>query len=137
MRTKFLLPVLLIAGLAACSKEEAAAPAEETPAVTTAPAETTPAPVVAEVAPADTAPVSGEAVTGVAECDDFLAKYEACVSSKVPAEGQAVLQQGLAQWRQSWMDMGANEATAKFLPEVCTKAAENAKVATQMYGCEF
>jgi hypothetical protein len=37
--------------------------------------------------------------TGVAACDDFLKKYEICVTSKVPAAQKATFQGQLEQMR--------------------------------------
>src|ERR1043165_1196584 len=44
---------------------------------------------------------SGEKI-GIAECDDFIAKYEACVTGKVPEAARASYQTALKQWRESW-----------------------------------
>lgn len=138
MKTKALLSLLLAAGLMACAKEEPAAPAEEAAPATVAEApaaEAAPAP--AEAAP-DAAPaVAAEAVTGIAECDNFLAAYASCVNDKIPAESRAVFEQGLAQWRQSWADMAANAATKPLLADVCKTASNNASVAIAAYGCKF
>ncbi|PYX63659.1 MAG: hypothetical protein DMG78_31445, partial [Acidobacteria bacterium] len=51
---------------------------------------------------ATTAPkMTGEKI-GVPECDDFIAKYDACVSSKVPETARAQYQNAVKQWRDSW-----------------------------------
>jgi hypothetical protein len=42
--------------------------------------------------------------TGVAACDDFLKKYEACVTSKIPAAQKATFQGQLDQMRKAWSD---------------------------------
>src|SRR5215471_6521736 len=39
---------------------------------------------------------------GVPECDDFLAKYDACVTGKVPEAARAQYEASLKQWRDSW-----------------------------------
>ena len=136
MKTKYLLPVLLLAGLVACSKEEAAAPAASEPVQTETVAETTPAPAEAAPAPADTAVLAGDAI-GIADCDDFLNAYQACVTEKVPVENRGVLEEGVKQWRQSWKDMAANEGMRPVLPEVCNRARESAKAGLSAYGCTF
>src|SRR5215472_17828453 len=59
---------------------------------------------------AGTTTSSGEKI-GIPECDDFLTKYEACVSNKVPEAARAQYQTGLKQWRDSWKKMADNPQT--------------------------
>ncbi|MBK8284090.1 MAG: hypothetical protein IPK97_04030 [Ahniella sp.] len=135
MKTKYLLPMLLLAGLAACSKDGATPPAASEPAQ--AAAETTPASAEVAAPAADPAMVADAGVIGIAECDDFLTAYEACVADKVPAESRIVLTEGMTQWRQSWKDMATNEAMRPLLPEVCKRARESAQAASSAYDCKF
>src|SRR5437660_7939018 len=51
------------------------------------------------------APPAHAQSTGVAVCDDFLAKYEACISSKVPAAQQSMFKGQFDQTRKTWSDM--------------------------------
>src|SRR5262245_19994289 len=55
--------------------------------------------------PASTAKPGALAGFGVPECDDYLTKYEACINSKVPEAGRAMIRQQLdatrAQWQQA------------------------------------
>src|SRR5687767_12672335 len=60
-------------------------------------------------APATTAS-TGDKI-GVPECDDYLDKYEACISSKVPEAARAQYETTLAQTRKSWRDLAANPQT--------------------------
>jgi hypothetical protein len=139
MKTKALLSLLLVAGLTACAKEEAAAPAEEGSApVAEAPAaDAAPAPAEAAADTTAAPAVAAEAVTGIPECDNFLAAYATCVNDKIPAESRATFEQGLAQWRQSWKDMAVNPVTKPMLADVCKTASNNASVAIAAYGCKF
>src|SRR5215212_2889212 len=61
-----------------------------TPATTTTPTTTT-----------TTTTAAGDK-TGVPECDDFIAKYEACVSGKVPEAQRAMFNTSIKQWRDAW-----------------------------------
>ena len=119
MRTTFAMTVLLAAlGLAACGKSEQ-------PATT---ASTTPA---ATPSAASTSPTSS---TGVAECDDYLAKYEACLAAKVPAAAQAALKQSLATTRDVWkqtLAAGGKDA----LKASCEMARNASRPSMQAYGC--
>jgi hypothetical protein len=124
--------------LAACQKEEAAAPAADAaaPAASEPAPEPAPAPA-AEPAPAptDAAAVAstGEAL-GVPECDDYLTKYEACISAHVPAASQDALKQSLDATRAGWkqaIDAGGKDSLAA----ACTQMKESARTSLKAYGC--
>jgi hypothetical protein len=83
-----------------------------------------------------TAPATGDKI-GIPECDDFLAKYEACVSGKVPEQARAAYQTGLKQWRDSWKQMAANPQTKGSLVAACKNAREQQETALKSYGCTW
>jgi len=119
MRTTFAMTVLLAAlGLAACSKsEQPPTTASTMPAATPSAASTSPA-----------------SSTGVAECDDYLAKYEACLAAKVPAAAQDALKQSLATTRDMWkqtLAAGGKDA----LKASCEMARNASRPSMQAYGC--
>ncbi|HEX8129845.1 MAG TPA: hypothetical protein VF527_12145 [Pyrinomonadaceae bacterium] len=90
--------------------------------------------------PASTAPASTASVAdkiGVPECDDYLAKYETCVSSKVPETARAQHEATLAQTRKSWRDLAANPQTKATLAQACKQATESARQSMKSMGCEF
>ena len=82
-----------------------------------------------------TAP-AGEKI-GVPECDDFIAKYDACVSSKVPEMARAQYQSALKQWRESWKKLAENPQTKGTLAAACKQAAEQQAAALKTYGCAW
>jgi hypothetical protein len=100
-----------------------------TPATTSSPATTT-------SSPAATTPASGEKI-GVADCDDFLNKYEACISDKVPAQARAQYEASIKQWRDSWRQLAANPQTKASLAQACKMAADQAKQSMTSYGRSF
>lgn len=75
--------------------------------------------------------------TGVAACDDFLNKYEACVTTKVPAAQKATFQGQLDQTRKTWTDLAKNSSTKPALEGSCKQTSEQMKAALQNYGCAF
>lgn len=79
---------------------------------------------------------TGEKV-GVAECDDFLAKYEACVSGKVPAAAQATFKTSLETWRSSWKKLAETPQGKAGLATACKAAADQAKTSLGSYGCTW
>src|SRR2546426_9123172 len=86
-------------------------------------------------APEKTMASSGEKI-GVPECDDFIAKYDACLS-KVPEVARAQYKNALAQWREQWRGLAQNPQTKATLVSVCKQAAEQQAAALKSYGCGF
>ena len=79
---------------------------------------------------------SGEKI-GIAECDDFLAKYEDCVNKNVPEAQRAQFESTMKQWRDSWRQLAKNEMTKGTLTAACKQAAESAKSSMKSYNCTF
>jgi hypothetical protein len=80
---------------------------------------------------------SGEKI-GIPECDDFLAKYEACVtSSKVPEAARAQYQTGIKQWRESWKKLADNPQTKATLAGICKQSRDQAETNMKSFGCTF
>ena len=79
---------------------------------------------------------SGEKI-GIAECDDFLAKYDACVTKNVPEAQRAQYESSLKQWRDSWRQLAKNEMTKGTLAAACKQALEQAKTSMKSYNCTF
>jgi cytoskeletal protein RodZ len=86
--------------------------------------------------PATTTASTGEKI-GVAECDDFIQKYEACVTGKVPAAQQATFKGSIEQWRSSWKKLADNPATKGTLASVCKTSLDQAKASLSSYGCTW
>lgn len=74
---------------------------------------------------------------GVAECDDFIAKYEACVSGKVPEMARAQYQSAVKQWKESWKKLADNPQTKGTLAAACKQAREQQEAALKSFGCTF
>ena len=92
----------------------------------------------AATAPATTAPATAAAdKIGVPECDDFIAAYDACVSSKVPETARAQYKASIEQWRTSWKKLAENPNTRATLVSVCKQSAEQARTSMKTYNCTF
>jgi hypothetical protein len=74
---------------------------------------------------------------GVPECDDFIAKYESCVSSKVPEMARAQYQNAVKQWKESWKKLAENPQTKGTLAATCKQAREQQEAALKSFGCTF
>lgn len=112
---------LVLLALAACQQQ--AAP----PATTAAPATATPAAPAAVAANSDN--------IGIPECDDFLNKYHACLSSKVPEAARATLQQSLDQTRNAWRAAMNTPGGKEGLATACKQAHDSSKTSMAAYGC--
>jgi len=134
------LAITATLALAACQKQEAATPAADTaaPAESTPAAEPAPAPAPAAepaAAPADaTAAAATVETIGIPECDDYLTKYEACISAHVPAAAQASFKQSLDQTRAGWKQAIAAGGKDS-LAAACTQMKASASASLKAYGC--
>ena len=75
--------------------------------------------------------------TGVAACDDFLKKYETCVTTKVPDAQRAIFKGQLDQTRKMWSDMAKDASTKAALDSTCKQSATQMSAALQGFGCTF
>jgi hypothetical protein len=126
----FALCVLLGLVMLACGG------AENTNTAANANAVATNANTKAAATPASTTTSTGEKI-GVAECDDFITKYEACINSKVPAGQQATYKPAIEQWRSSWKKLADNPQTKGTLASVCKSSLDQAKASLASYGCTW
>lgn len=74
-----------------------------------------------EAAPA-AAPAGGGDV-GVAECDDYIKKMEACIG-KMPAEAKAAMEQGFKQSKDAWKQAAATPQGKEGLKTACKAALD-------------
>ena len=132
LRTLFLIVSLAFAVvLIGCSKTETTnenkAPGSDKPASATT---STPATTTASTQS------SGDKI-GVPECDDFIAKYDECVSNKVPEMARAQYKSAIQQWKTSWKQLAENPQTKGTLAAACKQAAEQQNAALKSFGCSF
>ena len=83
-----------------------------------------------------TAPSSGDKV-GVPECDDYIAKYEACINGKVPEMARAQFNSSMKTLRDSWRKAATTPEGKAGLAAACKQATEQAKTSMKSYGCDF
>jgi hypothetical protein len=74
---------------------------------------------------------------GVAECDEYISKYEACLNDHVPATSKAQMQAALDQLRAGWKTAAANAESRPALANACKQSQDAAKAATTFYGCKW
>ena len=84
-----------------------------------------------------TAMPSSDDKIGIAECDDYVAKYEACLTDKVPAASRGAFDSSIKQMRQSWKQAAANPQAKAALAGGCKQAHEASKQSMAAYSCEW
>ena len=129
-RTLLIFAVLCAAILVGCSKTETTENSNTAAGNSNKP--TTTATTTTTTAPSTTA--SSSEKIGVPECDEFIAKYEAC-TSKVPEIVRAQYKSAVERWRSEWKKLAADPATKGQLAAACKQAAEQQAAAWKMYGC--
>ena len=110
------------------------------PATTSAPAAaatpTTAAPAAATPAATPAATSTPVASFGVAECDDYIKKYTACIDKLAPA-AQGASRQALEQSRAAWKQAAATEQGKAALATSCKAASDSAAPAMRAQGCTW
>ncbi len=89
------------------------------------------------VPPPATQPAATSGDFGVAECDDYMAKYQTCIESKVPEAGRAMIRQQLEQTKAAWQQVAATPEGKARLAMGCKAATDAAKAGMAAYGCAF
>ena len=75
--------------------------------------------------------------TGIAACDDFLQKYDTCVTSKLPEAQRATYKAQLDQTRKMWIDMAKNPSAKSTMEGTCKQTTDAIKASLQSFGCAF
>ena len=95
-------------------------------------------------APAATAPAATSALGstaagefGVPECDRYMAKYKACLDSKVPDNVKPMLKQSLDQVAAGWRQAAATPQGKAALAQGCAQQETMAKQTLAPYGCTW
>ena len=77
------------------------------------------------------------AAVGIAECDNFIAAYENCVSTKVPEAARAALKTSVTTWRTEWKKLADNPQTRGSLTAACKRQQEASAQQMKAYNCTF
>lgn len=120
---------LVVAAVACQSKTETAAPSA---------ASEPSAPAAAAKAPAASpTPAAAPGEIGVAECDDYLRKWDACLATKITGAAQEQVKVALDATRESWKRATATPEGKAGLAAACRDAAELASMQVASYGCTW
>jgi hypothetical protein len=126
------------------------APAANNTATNTVNSSTTSKPTPAATTPANT--VSNDAAKtdaddktetaaadkiGVPECDDYIAKVNACLSSKVPESARAAFKTSMDSTVKGWKAAAATPQGKAALATGCKTATESMKASLSTYNCTW
>jgi hypothetical protein len=73
---------------------------------------------------------------GVPECDDYLAKYDRCISEKL-SDASAQPKRSADMMRASWRQAAADPEARTGLAETCRVALKEAKISMKAYSCSW
>ncbi len=79
--------------------------------------------------PLERQPLDTEPGTGIAECEDYLNKFERCVREKLPAAAREQLTQSVNAIRKTWREAAGKPENRDALTKGCKQALQTAKVA--------
>ncbi len=131
---RFSLVILLTAvalALFACAKTENTSNTNSNAATTGAKSTGTPATTTTSSS------ASADDKIGVPECDDYIAKYESCVRSKVPEAMRSQLESSLKTARENWKKAAENAQSRGTLAAACKQASDAAAASMKTWGCAF
>ncbi len=74
---------------------------------------------------------------GVPECDDYVQKYESCLTDKMPAQDQEIYRVRMSSQRRAWEQMTADPTAHDTLVQQCKDATASAAQEFAKYGCGF
>ena len=131
-----MLCVACVLVLGACSKSDTTANSSNGSTTANANKTTTTATTTTTGNPTTTTPASGDKV-GVPECDEYIAKYEACISSKVPEAARTQYEASFKQIRDAWRAAAATPQGKAGLAQGCKMATDQARTSMKTYGCDF
>lgn len=80
---------------------------------------------------------AGRASIGVPECDDYINKYEKCVTENVPEAARDSLKSALDQSYDAWKQSASTPQGKSALASGCKAALDAAKQSMGAYGCEW
>ena len=103
-------------------------PAAEAPRTTLPPA---------TMAAPPTMPAAATGDFGVAECDNYMKKYRACVDGKVPEATRAMMRQQLDQTKMAWQQAAATPQGKAGLAAGCKQIDQASGPAMKAYGCAW
>ena len=73
---------------------------------------------------------------GIPECDDFIARYNTCISDHVPEAKQAEYKENIDAFARSWKQLMASK-DKNTVAAACKRHSDMARESMKQFGCEF
>ena len=73
---------------------------------------------------------------GIPECDDFIAKYNACISDHVPEAKKGEYKENIDAFARTWKQLMTN-SDQKTVAAACKRHSDLARENMKPFGCEF
>jgi len=73
---------------------------------------------------------------GIPECDDFIAKYNTCISDHVPEAKKAEYKENIDAFARTWKQLMAN-SDKNTVAAACKRHSDMARENMKPFGCEF
>ena len=86
---------------------------------------------------ANSTPAANAEKIGIPECDEFVRKYETCISDHVPEEKQKEYRENIEGWSKAFRQLVANRAAPEVIAAACKRHIVQARESMKSYGCEF
>ena len=83
-----------------------------------------------------TASTSGDKI-GVPECDDYIAKYESCLRTKVPEASRAAMESSFKAARDGYKKSAETPQGKAALAGICKQASDSAAASMKPFGCSW
>jgi hypothetical protein len=74
---------------------------------------------------------------GIPECDEFVAKYEACITDHVPEAKQRQYRENIQAWVKLWRQRMVEAAPREVVVEACKNHIIASRESMKSFGCEF
>ena len=74
---------------------------------------------------------------GVPECDEFVAKYETCITDHVPEAKKTQYRENLAMWSKAWREIMVKSASPEGVAAACKRHIIASRESMKSFGCEF
>ncbi len=79
---------------------------------------------------------SGSEKIGIPECDDFIARYNACISDHVPEAKKVEYKENIDAFARAWKQQMAN-TDKNVVAAACKRHSDAAREKMKPFGCEF
>lgn len=82
-------------------------------------------------------PLANTEKIGIPECDEFVAKYEECISDHVPAEKQRQYRENIQAWSKLWRQRMVSSTPREAVVAACKRHIIATRESMKSFGCEF